>query len=80
MIRLINKTTGGEMWVHESRLDEYLAAGHKFAAPPTNMPAPPAAPEETPATASEETPAAVPEETPAAVSKSDTKKTTKKAR
>ena len=39
MIKLVNKTTGGDMWVHESRLDEYLAAGHKFAAPP--MPAPP---------------------------------------
>lgn len=22
------------MWVHESRLDEYLAAGHRLAAPP----------------------------------------------
>lgn len=33
MIRLINRS-GGEMWVHESRLDEYLAAGHKLAAPP----------------------------------------------
>lgn len=22
------------MWVHESRLEEYLAAGHKLAAPP----------------------------------------------
>ena len=40
MIRLQNARTGGEMWVHESRLDEYLAAGHKPAAPP-DMPAPP---------------------------------------
>lgn len=46
MIRLVNKTTGGEMWVHESRLDEYLAAGHKFAAPPPFMPSAP--PAETP--------------------------------
>ena len=30
MIRLIHASTGGEMWVHESRLDEYLAAGHKI--------------------------------------------------
>lgn len=32
MIELINKTTGGRMWVHESRLDKYLAAGHVPAA------------------------------------------------
>ena len=41
MIKLQNARDGGEMWVHESRLDEYLAAGHKLAAPP--MPAPKAA-------------------------------------
>lgn len=34
MIRLINKITGGDMWVHESRLDEYLEAGHQLASPP----------------------------------------------
>lgn len=35
MIRLINRVTGGEMWVAEARLDAYLAAGHKlFATPP----------------------------------------------
>lgn len=34
MIRLTNRQTGGEMWVHESRLEEYLAAGHRLAAPP----------------------------------------------
>ncbi len=34
MIKLINRLTGGDMWVHESRVDEYLAAGHKLAAPP----------------------------------------------
>ena len=38
MIKLIN-TRGGEMWVHESRLDEYLARGCKFYEPP-----PPVAP------------------------------------
>ena len=38
MLKLINPR-GGETWVHESRLDEYLARGFKFAAPP--MPAPP---------------------------------------
>lgn len=26
------------MWVHESRLEEYLAAGHKLAAPPPPPP------------------------------------------
>ena len=34
MVRLINRDTGGDMWVHESRLQEYLAAGHKPAAGP----------------------------------------------
>ena len=38
MIKLINPG-GGETWVHESRLDEYLARGFRFAAPP--MPEPP---------------------------------------
>ena len=37
MIKLINKITGGEMWVAEARLDKYLAAGHKLAA---DMPVP----------------------------------------
>lgn len=43
MIKLIRGDSGGEMWVHESRLDEYLAAGHKLAAPPPPKPAKPAA-------------------------------------
>lgn len=34
MIKFINKISGGDMWVHESRVEEYLAAGHKLAAPP----------------------------------------------
>ena len=34
MRRLINRMTGGDMWVHESRVDEYLAAGHALAATP----------------------------------------------
>ena len=43
MIRLINAYTGGDMWVHESRVPEYLAAGHRLAAdpPPTDIPAVP---------------------------------------
>ena len=32
MKHLINKLTGGDMWVHESRANEYLAAGHTLAA------------------------------------------------
>ena len=32
MIKLINRITGGDMWVAEERLDKYLAAGHKLAA------------------------------------------------
>ena len=34
MIRMINKITGSDMWVHESRLDEYLEAGHRLASSP----------------------------------------------
>lgn len=34
MIRMINALTGSVMWVHESRLDEYLGSGHKLAVPP----------------------------------------------
>lgn len=34
MIRMINKITGGDMWVHPLRLDEYLEAGHKLASAP----------------------------------------------
>ena len=32
MRAMINRLTGNRMWVHESRVDEYLAAGHKLAA------------------------------------------------
>ena len=31
MIEFINSLTGGPMWVHESRVNEYLARGHKIA-------------------------------------------------
>ena len=34
MIRMVNRLTGGDMWVHEDRVEEYLAAGHTLAAPP----------------------------------------------
>ncbi|MBQ6121427.1 MAG: hypothetical protein IJI59_06765 [Clostridia bacterium] len=34
MVRLINRTTGTEMWVHETRLQEYLALGHQLAPAP----------------------------------------------
>lgn len=32
MIEFINALTGSQMWVHESRVEEYLAAGHRLAA------------------------------------------------
>ena len=32
MVEFRNALTGGPMWVHESRVDEYLAAGYKLAA------------------------------------------------
>lgn len=31
MIKMIDRNTGVEMWVHESRVDEYKAQGHKLA-------------------------------------------------
>ncbi len=31
MIKLINKLTGSEMWVADSRLEEYLKQGHVLA-------------------------------------------------
>lgn len=30
MIKFINALTGSPMWVHESRVEEYLALGHKI--------------------------------------------------
>ena len=42
MVRFINQFTGGVMWVHEDRVEEYKAAGHKLAAPP--VPAKPKTP------------------------------------
>lgn len=34
MVKMINKVSGGVMYVHESRVEEYKAAGHKLAAEP----------------------------------------------
>lgn len=45
MVRFINRVTGGEMWVHETRVEEYKAAGHTPAADTTPKP-PKAAPKE----------------------------------
>lgn len=39
MVRFINKLTGGDMWVAEPRVAEYLTAGHKLA---VEVPAAPA--------------------------------------
>lgn len=35
MIHMINTLMGNEMYVHEDRVEEYLAAGHKLAADPS---------------------------------------------
>ena len=35
MVKFINCHTGSVMWVHESRVEEYIAAGHKLAATPS---------------------------------------------
>ena len=40
MVKTINPA-GGITWVHESRIDEYIARGHKLAAPPPAPPVPP---------------------------------------
>lgn len=45
MIKMINATTGTEMYVHELRLDEYLARGHRLAVPPPRVRPAPAEPE-----------------------------------
>lgn len=34
MVKMINALTGSIMYVHEDRLDEYLARGHELAPPP----------------------------------------------
>ena len=40
MVKLINAQTGTVMYVHESRLEEYLAKGHKLPDPPPPPPRP----------------------------------------
>ena len=35
MRKFINKLTGGDMWVADSRVEEYKAAGYRLAADPT---------------------------------------------
>lgn len=32
MVRMINRLTGGDMWVHETKVESYIAAGHRLAA------------------------------------------------
>lgn len=34
MVKMINALSGGEMWVNEKRVEEYLERGHKLAPPP----------------------------------------------
>ena len=38
MIRMINRLTGTEMYVAESRKEEYLSAGHRLADVPCDTP------------------------------------------
>lgn len=35
MVRLVNRLTGTDMYVEESRLDEYLGQGHTLPSVPT---------------------------------------------
>lgn len=50
MIRMIHRDTGSVMWVHETRLAEYLEAGHSLAPapPPPQLPERPKRPAKTP--------------------------------
>ena len=34
MVKMINKRLGNDMWVEDSRVDEYLTAGHRLAKEP----------------------------------------------
>lgn len=44
MVKMIHALTGTDMWVHETRVEEYLARGHKLAPPPPPPPKPKRAP------------------------------------
>ena len=35
----LTRPDGGQTWVHESRLDEYLGRGYRFPSPPQAEPA-----------------------------------------
>lgn len=71
MIKFINGWTGTDMWVAETRVEEYIAAGHKLAAAPPEVPTVKEKPE--PKTKEKAEPKKAPEKKPAA------KATTKKA-
>lgn len=34
MVKMISGINGSPMWVHETRVEEYLARGHRLAPPP----------------------------------------------
>lgn len=76
MIKLINKLTGTDMWVDESRAEKYIAAGHKPAAPASVEEATQEEPAEEAAEEQEEEAAEEPEEAEAA--KPEEKKSAKK--
>ena len=40
MVKMIHALTGTEMWVHETRVETYLARGHRLAPPPPPPPKP----------------------------------------
>lgn len=68
MIRMINKLTKTDMWVHEDRVEAYKAAGHKPAATveeATQEAPAEEQPEEAPEEHPEEVQAQEPEEKPA---------------
>ena len=48
MIKMIHALTGSIMWVHETRVEDYLARGHKMAPPPPPPPKPKRTPRKKP--------------------------------
>lgn len=38
MVKMKNRIFGNDMWVHESRVQEYLAKGHQLAEKPKEKP------------------------------------------
>ena len=47
MVKMLNRLNGNEMWVAEDRVEEYIAAGHRLAAYPSDVKEPEHKPKKT---------------------------------